>query len=88
MDALIGALADENCSEEKLQECVIIIEEVQDDYGASLILSEILDATKEADESRRIAAAMLTKAFVSITTADYMDYYGAMFRDMLKYILP
>ena len=87
MEALIGALADEDCSEEKLKECTIIIDEVSDDYGASLILSEILDATKDEDAGRRTAAALLTKEFVTRTEADYCDYYGAMFRDMLQYDL-
>jgi hypothetical protein len=67
-----------------LEDCTILIEGVDDEYGASLILSEIIEATKAPEMKTRKAAASLIKVFVEKTEADYMEYYGVLFRELIR----
>ena len=84
MDALIGALADSDCAQNVLNDCTILIEGVDDEYGASLILSELLEGTKSGDTSVKTAATSLVMTFVQKTEADYMEYYGVLFRELIR----
>ena len=84
MDALIGAVADSDCDSAILADCSILIEAVDDEYGASLILSEILEASKSGDIKKREAATSLIKTFVQKTPADYLEYYGVLFRELIR----
>ena len=84
MDALVGALAENDCAPSIISDCSILIQGVDDEYGASLILSEILESSKSHDAKTRYAAASLIFTFVEKTPADFLEYYGVLFRELLR----
>ena len=82
--ALISALVDNECDDATLQDCSILIEAVDDEHGASLLLDEILESSKSDDPVTRHAAAALIKLFTEKTQAPYEEYYGVLFRELIR----
>jgi len=61
-----------------------LIEAVDDEHGASLLLSEIVESSKSDNPVTKQAAACLMKLFIEKTEADYEEYYGVLFREIIR----